>query len=107
MGRWLVGGVAMLTLGGLIGYGIGRESAQPVWLTGTAHVSTMGREASFRVDGTYYGFIGSVSWFDRQGGLHDEGWPECLTDQTTSARFEATSQVIDQIGKPVLAVDCR
>lgn len=107
MGKWLLGGVTIFALGGLVGYGIGRDDAQPVWLTGTAHVSTIGREASFGVDGTYYGFTGSVSWFDREGALHLDGWPECLTDQTRSAHFEAASQEIDLIGKPVLAVDCR
>lgn len=66
-----------------------------------------GIDSRGRVDGTYYGFMGSVSWFDRQGGLHLDGWPECLTDQTRSAHFEAASQEIDLIGKPVLAVDCR
>ncbi|NYG08345.1 hypothetical protein BJ986_002832 [Phycicoccus badiiscoriae] len=107
MGKWLVGGVAILSLGGLIGYGVGRDAAQPMWLTGSAHVSTMGRQASFVADGWSYGFMGSVSWIDAQGVMHMDGWPDCLTDQTKSARFEAESQAVDVIGKPVLAVDCR
>lgn len=107
MGKWLVGGVATLTLGGLIGYGIGRDAAQPTWLTGSTHVSTAGRQASFVADGWTYGFTGSVSWFDSQGVFHLDGWPECLNDQTKSARFEAESQALNLIGKPVLAVDCQ
>ena len=107
MGKWLVGGVATLIMGGLIGYGIGRDTAQPIWLTGSAHVSTTGRQASFVADGWTYGFKGSVSWFDHQGGIHTDSWPDCLTDQTKSARFEAESQTVDLIGRPVLAVDCQ
>lgn len=57
--------------------------------------------------GWTYGLTGSVSWFDSQGGFHLDGWPECLTDQTKSARFEAASQAVNLIGKPVLAVDCQ
>lgn len=107
MGKWLVGGVATLIMGGLIGYGIGRDTAQPIWLTGSAHVSTTGRQASFVADGWTYGFTGSVSWIDHEGGIHTGSWPACLTDQTKSSRFEAESQTVELFGRPVLAVDCQ
>ena len=107
MRKWLAGGAALLTLGGLAGYGLGRNAAEPVWLTGSAHVSSVARQATFGVDGWYYGFTGSVAWYDRQGSFHESGWPDCLADQTTMARFQAASEPIDLVGKPVLAVDCR
>lgn len=90
-----------------VGYQLGHDSGQPEWLTGTAHVSSLAHKATFKVDGRYYGVHDSVAWFDQAGSFHEDGWPACLTDATSTARFQALSQSVETVGWPVIAVDCR
>lgn len=102
--------VLLLLIGGFFGFGVGAGKAQPRWYTSPAHVSVEAKKASFQTDGWTYGFEESVAWFDGEGTFHESGWPECLTDRTTSATFLAPVRTIDVDGtgiRPVLAVDCR
>lgn len=89
------------------GYVLGRDSAAPVWQTGKANVSVEGRLVSIKADDWTYGFARSVHWIDEKGASHENGWPTCLTGNTTEIEFLSLPREIEGIGKPVVAVDCR
>lgn len=100
---------AILTgaVGAAVGYQVGHASGQPEWLTGSAHVSSVAHKATFKVGARYYGFTDSVAWIDKAGSVHESGWPTCLNDAITSARFQALSRSVPGVGWPVIEVDCR
>lgn len=107
MSRWtIVVALIACAVGVVIGYGLEVHRSAPVWISGQAHVSVQGHVATFSARNWRYGIRGSVPWYDSAGSFHDSGWPSCLTDQTSTVRFEATQQTVNSI-KVVLAVDCR
>lgn len=89
-----------------VGYRLGIRQTSPIWISGQAHVSVQGHEATITARNWHYGINGSVAWYDPTGSLHERGWPSCLTDQTSTVRFEATQQTVNGM-KIVLTVDCR
>lgn len=94
-------------VGAAVGYQFGHASGQPEWLTGSAHVSSLAHKATFKAGGRYYGVNNSVAWIDKAGSVHEAGWPTCLTDASTTARFQALSRSVPGVGWPVIDVDCR
>lgn len=101
--------VIVAALSGATGWVVGHRSSTPRWQIGSVHVSVEGKEATFFAgQSPATGFFDSVAWIDASGAVHDSGWPSCLTDHTTIARFMATDQLPDPLGQHVLvAVDCR
>jgi len=100
--------VFLLAIGLVLGFGVGSNKSQPRWYDTPATVSVEAKKASFDSDGYVFGIQGSVAWIDEAGELHDGGWPDCLNDHTTHARFLSTPRVVEDIDvRPVLAVDCR
>jgi hypothetical protein len=102
-----LGALLLLLFGGVVGFALGRGSAEPRWYDGYGRVSEEGHQVSVDADGWTYGFSGEIPWYDAAGTLHDKGWPECLTDDTTQVRFLAERVEVEDLGKPVLAIDCR
>lgn len=80
-------------------------------LTGLAY--TGGQQASVIVDGYTYGFggIGSVTWVDSRGGMHDGDWPSCLKVPGTTHRIKfgyVPVTLPDGSGlRQIVWVDCR
>ena len=64
---------AVFALGYLAG---GLRGSHPLVLVGSGYVG--GDVASLESGDTWYGFRSSVSWTDRQGAFHSNGWPDCL-----------------------------
>lgn len=84
MRTWLGGAVLIAVVSCAVGWAAhgGQRTDEPTWRTGTVHVSTEGKEATFFEGGSASGFFSSVAWIDSTGAVHEERWPACLTDQT-------------------------
>ncbi len=67
-------GLAVVLL--VVGYLAGAHRSNTKVLTGQVHVGD--RVATITADDIAYGFRDSIPWYDRQGGSHEGGWPDCL-----------------------------
>jgi hypothetical protein len=79
------------------------------WHTGVAQTGI--RQISIEDDGWTYGASGSVDqWIDRDGSVHDSGWPDCLRvppGSKVTVRFQAQVVTIDDMTRrPIVAIDC-
>ena len=86
----------------------GDHSLHPSIYTADGYVG--GDQASFQVGDAWYGFESTVSWTDRDGSFHEDGWPECLpkVQEVKGVRIAASVIWVDGIGTSrVLWVDCR
>ncbi|RJS45506.1 hypothetical protein [Nocardioides cavernaquae] len=102
--------VFLLAIGLVLGFGLGSSKAAPRWQQTPAHASAETKVASFQGSSWTYGVRGSVAWIGEDGTFHEDGWPPCLNERTTSAHILITPRTVDVDGtgiRPVLAVDCR
>lgn len=102
--------VFLLAIGAVFGFMVGGNKSQARWYQMPATVSVEEQKATFQGDGHTFSVSESVAWWDTDGTFHESGWPECLTERTTSVRFLSTPHPIDYDGmgiRPVLAVDCQ
>lgn len=124
--RWAVFAACLLALAGLGAYRLGKhDSERASWHTVTVDLANVGadprgphRLLSVQVDGWTYGIEDSVKWTDRQGSMHEGGWPACLEPRHPGfsnrnhekVRFGFAEVSVDAGGfgwRPVVMVDCR
>lgn len=115
--------VLLAAVGGFLLGGAGYQKAD--WHTTTLDLAQVVGErdellVSIRVDGWTYGIDGAVDhWLDRDGAMHDAGWPACLmprhpggppeqNHELVTVRFASVKVDADALGwRPVVMVDCR
>ena len=118
-GHWgMRGGWSGLVVLGVVAAGVGfiggaawtrHETDLGGWHTGVAQTGI--RQISIEDDGWTYGASGSVGqWIDRDGAVHDSGWPDCLRvppGSKVTVRFQARVVTIDDMTRrPIVAIDC-
>lgn len=94
----------------VLGYAVGDAGSGTHWREGTAHVGQ--HQASIVVDDWEYGISDSVTWIDRGGSHHEEGWPRCLDvaagTSVESVRFAWVDVEADGASwREVVLVDCQ
>ncbi|GAA1244701.1 hypothetical protein GCM10009657_20690 [Oryzihumus leptocrescens] len=93
------------------GYLLGEAHAtQATWHTARAYVGD--HVVSLPVGGWTYGFRDSVpQWIDRNGSVHDGGWPDCVQVPAGSRKVVRFAEVGVEVGgagsRQVVLVDCR
>ncbi len=97
-----------LALGFAVGSAWTARHNTDTWHTGLARTGV--RQISVEYDGWTYGASDSVpEWIDRQGTVHDAGWPDCLRGpgRNVQIRFQAREVTVDgSTWRPIVAIDC-
>ena len=108
----MVGAAICLSVALVLGFALGSTWSsrhQDTWHTGVAYTGS--HVVSIELDGWTYGARDSVpQWIDRQGTVHDAGWPDCLAGpgENVPVRFQAREVTVDgRTWRPIVAIDCR